>query len=494
MDSDTGYPTEGHKRKRSRSPEHNKRRWKKEKEKTKAEKQQKWVNWENHVKTGISLLRRIPVHQIFLYKLQRDHRRLDKLQALEQKLGCPLTRELVDEHFPDWVWISRQGLHYGYIERSQGQDPLIVLGAHVNSWLDMQPESRETLFSLLNDLNMWSDLNYKIKNNAAAKHPAKQKKPAQPAKAASVHTVDESDLSDLTDIDSDSDTADPPMPLPFSDVDLSDVPESEDEVDAGWEYDSDPDRPILAKPHAAAKAPPFKPLGAMTAVGWHLSQEKNKTLVSYAFANKDKESLAIVEELITRLPDLSALYRDRLIAIFAGAADKLQEFADKNGVLSFAETLDGANPQRPYTNSLTVTKCGFGNFQHLDADAIDIAFGLWWEAIRIRDRDGKLRWKCSEDVDHNKTKGGEFIWGEYGIGVDFPNCKGLVEIYWRGKVDFHGTMKSEDEPGHTRFGSSVQITKKGVDAMHKVFDTRELAASLHDVEKLAANKSTQKRR
>lgn len=47
-----------------------------------------------------------------------------------------------------------------------------------------------------------------------------------------------------------------------------------------------------------------------------------------------------------------------------------------------------------------------------------------------------------------------------------PNCsysaQGLVEIYWRGKVDHHGTMFSTSHQGYTRCGTSVQITQKVV--------------------------------
>ncbi len=39
-------------------------------------------------------------------------------------------------------------------------------------------------------------------------------------------------------------------------------------------------------------------------------------------------------------------------------------------------------------------------------------------------------------------------------------AKGLVEIFWRGKVDSHGTMQSSSEEGTTRSGTSVQITRK----------------------------------
>lgn len=70
--------------------------------------------------------------------------------------------------------------------------------------------------------------------------------------------------------------------------------------------------------------------------------------------------------------------------------------------------------------------------------------------------------------------------------IDFyDRAQGLVETFWRGQYDFHGTLSSMDDDGFTRFGTSIQITGKGVNAMHKVWNVAELAASGHDVRNLA---------
>ena len=66
-------------------------------------------------------------------------------------------------------------------------------------------------------------------------------------------------------------------------------------------------------------------------------------------------------------------------------------------------------------NALTVTKEGFCNFQHTDRDAHPATYGEWWEAVQLPDG----RWIFHPKVDHNKTRGGEFVWGAYGVGVDF---------------------------------------------------------------------------
>ena len=88
----------------------------------------------------------------------------------------------------------------------------------------------------------------------------------------------------------------------------------------------------------------------------------------------------------------------------------------REGVLSFGDALDGVSPQRPFTNSLTATRQGFCNFQHNDNDEAPVAYGPWWEAKQAA---GDGKWEFTPDADHNRTRGGEFMWGEFGIGVDF---------------------------------------------------------------------------
>jgi hypothetical protein len=69
--------------------------------------------------------------------------------------------------------------------------------------------------------------------------------------------------------------------------------------------------------------------------------------------------------------------------------------------------------------------------------------------------------------------------------LSFHRARGLVEIFWRRQVDYHGTLNSTDESGYTRWGTSVQITSKGVNAMQKVWNVEQLARSGHDVHRLA---------
>jgi hypothetical protein len=66
----------------------------------------------------------------------------------------------------------------------------------------------------------------------------------------------------------------------------------------------------------------------------------------------------------------------------------------------------------------------------------------------------------------------------------FFRARGLVEIFWRGQLDFHGTLHSADNPGFTRFGTSIQVTTTGVNAMKKVWKVEELAQSGHNIHHL----------
>ena len=42
-----------------------------------------------------------------------------------------------------------------------------------------------------------------------------------------------------------------------------------------------------------------------------------------------------------------------------------------------------------------------------------------------------------------------------------------MKIFWRGKHDFHVTMSSTSPPNATRWGSSVQLTQRGINAVER---------------------------
>ena len=75
-----------------------------------------------------------------------------------------------------------------------------------------------------------------------------------------------------------------------------------------------------------------------------------------------------------------------------------------------ATHLDPSN----FANSLIITRDGFANYQHTDFDAIPIAYGLWWVGRGIH-----TGYSIDPALDHGCVQGGQFIYGEYGWGVDF---------------------------------------------------------------------------
>ncbi|KAG6850005.1 hypothetical protein H0H93_002623 [Arthromyces matolae] len=225
-----------------------------------------------------------------------------------------------------------------------------------------------------------------------------------------------------------------------------------------------------------------KRYGTMFGAGWHGSMEKDKTLVAYA-PKSDKRSIQTYERCIRDLPAVAQLYRDGLLSMFPGGGQQIDSFATDNKIPSFsAVTLDGSDGERPFCNSLTITRDDFANFQHMDNDKVGIAFGLWWAAKRT--------WKgrhqtfvMDPSIDHEAIKGGAFLNTSYGVGVEFERCEGLVSIYWRGKSDYHGTMRSQSAESVTRFGTSVQLTEKGTLAVNKFWSRGgdpDLAVTPHE--------------
>lgn len=91
----------------------------------------------------------------------------------------------------------------------------------------------------------------------------------------------------------------------------------------------------------------------------------------------------------------------------------------RGNIPSFDDYLDGNSKAHPFSNCLTLTNDDFANFQHRDKDHIAVAFGLWWTSARTLTLEGKPVYSFSSGLDHNQIDGGEFLWGEYGIGVDF---------------------------------------------------------------------------
>jgi hypothetical protein len=90
-----------------------------------------------------------------------------------------------------------------------------------------------------------------------------------------------------------------------------------------------------------------------------------------------------------------------------------------------------ANPfQEPVT--LTLTNNDFANFQleHCDKDFIPIAYGLWWTSKREVDpKTNTSTYSFDPTTDHGRVDGGGFLWGEYGIGIDFARYGCVTTIF-----------------------------------------------------------------
>ncbi|KAF6751053.1 hypothetical protein DFP72DRAFT_817076, partial [Ephemerocybe angulata] len=218
--------------------------------------------------------------------------------------------------------------------------------------------------------------------------------------------------------------------------------------------------------------------GTMIAIGWHASMEAGKTLVSYAtsktLAAKERSSvkyLHYLEGLLPKLHEVVLLYREGLCTLFPAAYTRMGNEASIRDIAEWSDiAFDGTNVKNPFANALVVTHNDFCNFLHRDRDEIEVAYGMWWAA----NFDAELNtWLFDPSVDHKDIEGGQFLWGEYGVMVDFERSSGLVDIFWRGKKDRHSTMRSTSPRATARFGTSVQITAAGAAAFRRFWETDE---------------------
>jgi hypothetical protein len=93
--------------------------------------------------------------------------------------------------------------------------------------------------------------------------------------------------------------------------------------------------------------------------------------------------------------------------------------------------LDGSSPEFPFANSLTLTNNDFANFQHCDKDFIPIAYGLWWTSKQEVDPDtNSSTYSFHSTTDHERVVGGGFLWGEYGIGIDFARYERETTVFF----------------------------------------------------------------
>ena len=94
---------------------------------------------------------------------------------------------------------------------------------------------------------------------------------------------------------------------------------------------------------------------------------------------------------------------------------------DRKGILGFTQLDPECFSASRFANSLMITRDGFANCQHLDNDAIPVAYGLFWAA-----KESNGAYSIDAAHDHDRVKGGPFIFGEYGCGIDFEKY-----VSWR---------------------------------------------------------------
>ncbi|KAG6820142.1 hypothetical protein H0H93_004846 [Arthromyces matolae] len=380
---------------------------------------------------------------VYIYEQNRNSEYLEGIFAIEDERTEPLRAD--DPNFEQLktIWIEERGLHLVFDVETRA----LVLAVRVDSFDDMAPAVFSEVTENLQLLMDYSTAVGQIKTNA---------------------TVPQSDrIHKAVSLPN-------PRKAQCSLDDKGGVLLANQDGSENVSQGSSADHNIIGspKPHGIEHGVPKKKrerFGNMYAAGWHPSMEKGKVIVAYA-PKPDIISIDTYERCIKQFPKVAQLYRDRLLTMFPAGGQLVDEFAVNHNVPSFAAmTLDGGESERPFANSLTITRDDFSNYQHKDFDKIQIAFGLWWTAKK-EIVDGKQRFSLHRDFDHDKVKNGQFLCASYGIGVNFEKCKGLVQIYWRGKFDFHGTMMSQSPADATRFGTSVQLTEKGTQAVSRFWE------------------------
>ncbi|KAK7049479.1 hypothetical protein VNI00_005510 [Paramarasmius palmivorus] len=215
-----------------------------------------------------------------------------------------------------------------------------------------------------------------------------------------------------------------------------------------------------------------KPHGNMFAGGWHRTKGERGVHLSRYTVDKSggsetrQKKIDIYSETSEDFSHVAEEYSEGLRRMYPLGYNLLKQHAEMYDVPSFDQlemvTLHGKPIVNAFANSITITNDDFANYQHMDRDAIAIAYGWWW--IGWQDPRTKT-WHVKDEYDHDKVQGGEFLVAEHGVMIDFSRARGLVEIFWRGNSDHHGTMSSMSSEGVTRFGTSIQVTADAVAGM-----------------------------
>ncbi|KAF9488233.1 hypothetical protein BDN71DRAFT_1513251 [Pleurotus eryngii] len=291
----------------------------------------------------------------FQVKEQRRQQQGIIREILTSFLGKDTHVHFEDPEFPHdtIIWIHEQGTHL-IINTDSGHFDIIGI-VRIRSWWGMSKEIREEIKDNLDVLMRWTRVGIAITSNAAHKG---SKHVAEDAATLKVH---------------------------------------------GQAMGKD------------AEAKSKQRRGEMEAIGWHTPMgAKGKRLLSYAH-RPTKHAKAEYLELIPRMSNVAKMYHDNFLSLFPAQAKKMDDFAKKNKIPSFAaETIDGVDSNHPFANALTITHDNFSNFLHTDKDEIEIAYGMWWAG-----RKEEKGWTVGDDTAQRHIQGGAFLWGKYGVAVDF---------------------------------------------------------------------------
>ncbi|KAG1829044.1 hypothetical protein DFJ58DRAFT_848842 [Suillus subalutaceus] len=105
--------------------------------------------------------------------------------------------------------------------------------------------------------------------------------------------------------------------------------------------------------------------GIMAAIGWHRSYDPATDVVFY-------------NTCLTKLPSVAQEYCDRLFTLLPHAGHQIVSESMERYSFDMVSFDQGTTPQRPFTNSLTLTHNDFANYLHTDCDHIPITYGMWW--------------------------------------------------------------------------------------------------------------------
>ncbi|EFP89691.1 uncharacterized protein PGTG_15654 [Puccinia graminis f. sp. tritici CRL 75-36-700-3] len=199
--------------------------------------------------------------------------------------------------------------------------------------------------------------------------------------------------------------------------------------------------------------------GNMFAIGWR------KAMVAFELFGRYRNNAAIAKapDVYDNLMQQSQKISSMLGRIFKRLAnvafDSNQELMKEYGIPSIGHLSFG----RPINDddcapNLTFTSNRFFNSPHCDKDDLsEFAFGMFIPVNRTN-------WSIGGLMSPSRLSGGQFVFPNYRVGIDFSKHDGFVKLVWRSKEVRHCTLYSTNDEMHDQLGISLQINKKTASA------------------------------